>query len=80
MRHVAMTVPAHLTALSLLRHIAHAARLYEFRVQLRVTTDTVVHHHLTRQRLGHRRLTFRVHHEIRRVLQTVHGLETILQG
>ena len=73
-----MAVPAHLTALSLLRHIAHAACLYKLRIQLLVTADAVVHHHLTRQRLGLDGLMLHAAHEIRRVLQAVNRLETII--
>ena len=73
-----MTVPAHLAALSLLLHIAHAARLHELRIQLRVTADAVVHHHLSRQPLGFYRLMFHVTHEICRMLQSVNSLETIV--
>ena len=80
MRHIAVAVPAHLAALGLLLHIAQATRFYEFLVQLCMTTNTVIHYHLTCQRLSHRSLTFCVGHEICRVLQSVHRLEAILQG
>ena len=75
-----MAVPAHLAALSLLRHIAHAARLYELRIQLLVAADAVVHHHLARQRLGLDSLMLHVAHEISRVLQSVNRLETVIHG
>ena len=80
MGYVAMTVPAHLAACSQLLHIAHAARLYELRIQLFVATDAVVHHHLTRQRLGLDSLMLHVTHEISRVLQAVYRLETIIKS
>ena len=75
-----MTVPAYLAALSLLGHIAHTARLYKLSVQLFVTADAVVHHHLPRQRLGLNGLMFHVAHKICRVLQAVNRLETIING
>ena len=75
-----MAVPAHLAALGLLLHIAHATSFYEFRVQLRVAADTVVHHHLARQRLGLDGLMLHAADEIRRMFQAVNRLETIIHG
>ena len=63
-----MAVPAHLTSLSLLLHVTHTARLYKLLIQLGVAADTVVHHHLSRQRLGHRSLSLGVSHKIGRML------------
>ena len=80
MGHVAMTVPAHLASLSLLLHVAHAARLHKLLIQLGVTAYAVVHHHLSCQRLSHRGLSLGMGHKIGRVLQSVHRLETIFQG
>ena len=75
-----MTVPAHLTSLSLLLHVTHTSRLHKLLIQLGVTAYAVVHHHLSRQRLGHRCLSLGMGHKIGRVLQSVHRLETIFQG
>ena len=75
-----MAVPAHLTALSLLRHITHATCLYKLCVQLLVTADAVVHYHLTRQCLSLDGLMLHVTHEICRMFQAVNRLETIIHG
>ena len=75
-----MTVPAHLTSLSLLLHVTHTSRLYKLLIQLGVAAYAVVHHHLSRQRLGHRCLTLGMGHKIGRMLQSIHRLETIFQG
>ena len=75
-----MTVPARLASLDLLLHVAHTSRLHKFLIQLRVAADTVVHHYLSRQRLGHRSLSLGMGHKIGCVLQSVHRLETIFQG
>ena len=75
-----MTVPTDLSALSLLCHITHAARLYKLCVQLRVTTDAVVHHHLSCQCLGLDGLMLHVAYEVCCVLQAVNRLETIING
>jgi len=75
-----MAVPAYLTALSLLLHIAHAARLHKLRVQLCMTTDAIVHYHLSRQCLGLDGLMLHVAHKIRCVLQAVNRLEAIING
>ena len=73
-----MAVPAYLAALSLLLHIAHATRLHKLGVQLLVTADAIVHHHLSCQRLGLDGLMLHVTHEIRCVLQSINCLETII--
>ena len=75
-----MAVPTHLAACGQLRHIAHAARLHKFRVQLCVATDTIVHHHLPRKRFGLDGLMLHVTHEICCVLQAVDSLEAIING
>ena len=75
-----MAVPAHLAALGLLLHIAHATSFYEFRVQLRVAADTVVHHHLSCQCLGLDGLMLHVTYKINCVLHAVQSLKTIVNG
>ena len=80
MGHTPMAVPTHLTACGQLLHIAHAARLHKLCIQLRVAADTIVHHHLSCQRLGLDGLMLHVAHEIRRVLQAVDRLETVIYG
>ncbi len=80
MGHTPMTVPTHLAACGQLLHIAQATSLHKFCIQLRVTADTVVHHHLTRQLLGLDGLMLHVTHEISCVLQAVNRLETIIYG
>ena len=45
-----------------------------------MTADAVVHHHLTRQRLGLDGLMLHVAYEISRMLQAVNRLETIIDG
>ena len=66
--------------MGLLRHITHAARLYKLRIQLGVAADTIVHYHLTSQRLSLDGLMLHVAHEISRMLQTVNRLESIIDG
>ena len=78
MRYTPMAVPAHLAASGHLLHIAHAASLNKLCIKLLVTTDTVVHHHLTCERFSLDGLMLHVTYEISSVLQAVDRLETVI--
>ena len=80
MRYLVMAGPAGL-ALALLRfRIADHAGLDEFRVQLRVAADAVVHDDRGAGRSGAHGLGLGVRREDRGVVQAVHGLEEVLGG
>ena len=75
-----MTVPTHLAALSQLSHVAQSTSLNKLCIKLLVATDTVVHYHLPSQRFGFDGLMLHVAYEIRRVLQAVNRLKTIIHS
>lgn len=78
MRYLSVTVPADLALAYLGHHVINLAGVDHCGVQFGVTTDTVVHNHLTTLFTGPRRLSFVARYPHGNVFHAVYALEGIL--
>ena len=79
MRNIPVAIPTCLALPSLRHHVVDTTRLDKFLVQLRMTTDAIIHNDLCAAILSHDRLTLTACHEICHVLHAIHALEGVMR-